>query len=164
MGNGPRSPRDQGEVAPTGISFGHKSGGCAVKECVLTWGDFASCLKGQRGNTEREVSSGRHPRGFPAGVVAAETERRSNREGVSYDMSMREAKRQRPALAGGCRKWAVKPLAHAPATKLLCPRHEIGNTGSALLLAALTRKNLQQAWKRVKANKARCGRGWSEYF
>jgi len=23
-----------------------KSGGCAVKECVLTWGDLASCLKG----------------------------------------------------------------------------------------------------------------------
>ncbi|MFZ1901238.1 MAG: hypothetical protein WAU35_12170, partial [Azonexus sp.] len=31
-----------------------KSGGCAVKECVLTWGDLASCLKGRRGNTERE--------------------------------------------------------------------------------------------------------------
>ena len=33
-----------------------KSGGCAVKECVLTRGDLASCLKGRRGNTEREVS------------------------------------------------------------------------------------------------------------
>ncbi len=28
-----------------------RSGGCAVKECVLTWGDLASCLKGRRGNT-----------------------------------------------------------------------------------------------------------------
>jgi hypothetical protein len=36
-----------------------KSGGCAVKECVLTRGDLASCLKGQRGDTEREVSRGR---------------------------------------------------------------------------------------------------------
>ena len=36
-----------------------KSGGCAVKECVLTRGDLASCLKGQRGNAEREVSRGR---------------------------------------------------------------------------------------------------------
>lgn len=35
-----------------------KSGGCAVKECVLTRGDLASCLKGRRGNTEREVSRG----------------------------------------------------------------------------------------------------------
>ena len=25
-----------------------KSGGCAVKECVLTRGDLASCLKGRR--------------------------------------------------------------------------------------------------------------------
>lgn len=25
-----------------------RSGGCAVKECVLTWGDLASRLKGRR--------------------------------------------------------------------------------------------------------------------
>jgi len=31
-----------------------KSGGCAVKECVLTRGYLALCLKGQRGNTERK--------------------------------------------------------------------------------------------------------------
>ena len=36
-----------------------KSGGCAVKECVLTRGDLALCLKGRRGDTEREVSRGR---------------------------------------------------------------------------------------------------------
>ena len=35
-----------------------KSGGCAVKECVLTWGDLASWLKGRGGDTERGVSSG----------------------------------------------------------------------------------------------------------
>jgi hypothetical protein len=35
-----------------------RSGGCAVKECVLTWGDLASWLKGRRGNTERGVSRG----------------------------------------------------------------------------------------------------------
>ena len=29
-----------------------KSGGCAAKECVLTWGDLASWLKGRRGNME----------------------------------------------------------------------------------------------------------------
>src|SRR3982751_3127356 len=33
-----------------------KSGGCAVKECGLTWGDLASCLKGRRRKPEREVS------------------------------------------------------------------------------------------------------------
>ena len=36
-----------------------KSGGCAEKECVLTWGDLASCLKGRRMKPEREVSRGR---------------------------------------------------------------------------------------------------------
>ena len=35
-----------------------KFGGCAVKECVLTWGDLASCLKGRRSHPEREVSRG----------------------------------------------------------------------------------------------------------
>jgi len=35
-----------------------KPGGCAVKECVLTRGDLALCLKGRRGDTEREVSRG----------------------------------------------------------------------------------------------------------
>ena len=37
-----------------------RSGGCAVKECVLTWGYLALCLKGRRKkNPEREVSRGR---------------------------------------------------------------------------------------------------------
>ena len=36
-----------------------KFGGCAGKECVLTWGDLALCLKGRRHNPEREVSRGR---------------------------------------------------------------------------------------------------------
>ncbi|MGB5497080.1 MAG: hypothetical protein WBM97_21640 [Sedimenticolaceae bacterium] len=36
-----------------------KSGGCAVKECVPTWGDLALCLKGRRWIPEREVSCSR---------------------------------------------------------------------------------------------------------
>ena len=35
-----------------------KSGGCAEKDRVLTWGGLASWLKGRRGDTERGVSSG----------------------------------------------------------------------------------------------------------
>jgi RNA-directed DNA polymerase len=38
-----------------------------------------------------------------------------------------------------------------------CPRHETGDTGSALLTAMLTGENLQQAWKRIKANKGAAG-------
>ncbi len=37
------------------------------------------------------------------------------------------------------------------------PRRDTENTGSALLQAALTRENLRQAWKRVKANKGAAG-------
>jgi len=37
------------------------------------------------------------------------------------------------------------------------PRHEPGNTGPGLLLAALARENLQRAWKRVRANKGAAG-------
>ena len=36
-----------------------RSGGCAMKECVLTWGYLASCLKGRQHELEREVSRGR---------------------------------------------------------------------------------------------------------
>ena len=35
-----------------------KSGGCPVKDRVLTWGDLALCLKGRRCEPEREVSRG----------------------------------------------------------------------------------------------------------
>jgi hypothetical protein len=36
-----------------------RSGGCAMKECVLTWGDLALRLKGRQRMLEREVSRGR---------------------------------------------------------------------------------------------------------
>jgi len=44
---------EQGERAETREALvlkakWRKSGGCAAKECVLTWGDLASCLKGRR--------------------------------------------------------------------------------------------------------------------
>ena len=43
-----------------------RCGGCAMKECVLTWGDLALCLKGRRCELEREVSRGRSsPRRSP---------------------------------------------------------------------------------------------------
>jgi len=44
---------DQGERAMNREAFvtkgrWRKSGGCVMKECVLTWGDLALCLKGRR--------------------------------------------------------------------------------------------------------------------
>jgi hypothetical protein len=34
-----------------------RSGGCTVKDRVLTWGDLASCLKGQRSQGRSEKSA-----------------------------------------------------------------------------------------------------------
>jgi len=48
--------------------------------------------------------------------------------------------------------------ARAPVSDEACgPRREMGDTGSTLLEAALTRENLQQALKRVRANKGAAG-------
>ena len=52
----------KGQAASDWTSFGRKSGGRAVKECVLTRGDLVLRLKGRRGDTEREVSRGRSSR------------------------------------------------------------------------------------------------------
>ncbi len=71
-------------------------------------------------------------------VVAASRERRAERGEVFKAMSMQQAKRQMPDEAS-------------------CPRPETGSTGSVLLMAALTRENLQRALKRVRANKGAAG-------
>jgi RNA-directed DNA polymerase len=72
-------------------------------------------------------------------------------------MSMQQAKRQMPAQAGRVGV-AHGEAARDPASdEAGCPRHDTKNTGSALLMAALTRENLQRAFKRVKANKGAAG-------
>jgi RNA-directed DNA polymerase len=67
-----------------------------------------------------------------------------------------QAPRQTPAQAGrlegrGEAAWA------SGSDEARRPRHEPGSTGSALLLAALTRENLQRALKRIRANKGVAG-------
>ncbi|WP_269504403.1 group II intron reverse transcriptase/maturase [Burkholderia sp. IMCC1007] len=72
-------------------------------------------------------------------------------------MSMRQAVRQMPVQTGRARE-ARGEAARVPASdEACCPRHESGDTGSALLEAALTRENLKQAFKRVRANKGAAG-------
>ena len=80
--------------------------------------------------------------------------RRAKQEGVPYAMSMREVMRQMPATAGR----TLKPLAHAPATKLYARAMKRSAQGQRCwLVAVLTRENLQQACKRVRANKGTAG-------
>ena len=70
---------------------------------------------------------------------------------------MQQAKRQMPASAGRVGVARGEPAREPVSDEASCPRHETGRTGSALLIAALTRENLQRALKRVKANKGAAG-------
>src|SRR5664279_1663149 len=72
-------------------------------------------------------------------------------------MSMQQAPRQMPAQAGRVGIMRSE-AARDPASDEACsPRHEQASIGSGLLTAALTRENLQQALKRVRANKGAAG-------
>ncbi len=72
-------------------------------------------------------------------------------------MLMQQIWRQMPAQAGRVGV-ARGEAARDPASDGICgARHELANTGSGLLSAALTRENLRQALKRVRANKGAAG-------
>ncbi|MDP3668868.1 MAG: group II intron reverse transcriptase/maturase [Telluria sp.] len=72
-------------------------------------------------------------------------------------MSMQKAKRQMPANAGREAVGQGEAMPDAFSDEAFCPRHANGDTGSALLQAALTTKNLRRAFKRVRANKGVAG-------
>ena len=72
-------------------------------------------------------------------------------------MSMREALRQMPEESGRVPEVSGEAARSSASDEVTRPRHETESTGSALLRAALTRENLQHAWKRVKANKGAAG-------
>ena len=72
-------------------------------------------------------------------------------------MSMQQAQRQMPASAGRVAIADGEAVRATISDEACSPRYGIGNAGSALLLAALTRENLQQAFKRVRANKGAAG-------
>lgn len=72
-------------------------------------------------------------------------------------MSMSKAMRQMPAQAGQVAV-ARGEAARVPTSDEACgPRCDKANTGSGLLGAALTRENMQRAFKRVRANKGAAG-------
>ena len=90
-------------------------------------------------------------------VVAAGKGRRAERGEVFKAMSMQQATRQMPAQAGRAGVAHGEAVGDPASDEAGCPRHETKSTGSALLMAALTRENLQRAFKRVKANKGAAG-------
>ncbi|MCX4159764.1 MULTISPECIES: group II intron reverse transcriptase/maturase [Paraburkholderia] len=73
-------------------------------------------------------------------------------------MSMQQALRQKPVQMGRVGAARGEAARGTPACdEAGRPRHESGNTGSALLEAAQTRENLKQAFKRVRSNKGAAG-------
>ena len=68
-----------------------------------------------------------------------------------------QASRQMPAQAGRLEAGRGEAVSHSGSDEARRPRHGSGSTGSGLLLAALTRENLQRALKRVRANKGAAG-------
>jgi len=90
-------------------------------------------------------------------VVAAGMGRRAERGEVFKAMSMQQATRQMPAQAGRAGEARGEAARDPVSDEAGGPRHETKGTGSALLKAALTRENLQRAFKRVKANKGAAG-------
>jgi RNA-directed DNA polymerase len=72
-------------------------------------------------------------------------------------MSMQQATRQMPAGAGRTGVAGGETVREPVSDEACCPRGVTVGTGSGLLQAALTRENLQRAFKRVRANKGAAG-------
>ncbi|WP_321793954.1 group II intron reverse transcriptase/maturase [Burkholderia pyrrocinia] len=72
-------------------------------------------------------------------------------------MPTQQARRQMPARAGRAEAARGEAVREAVSDEACGSRHETRSTGSALLEAALTRENLRQAFKRVRANKGASG-------
>ncbi len=78
---------------------------------------------------------------------------------------MSKLMRQMPAQAGRASGAHGEAGLNLVSDETCGPRHDTQDTGTApkqaepspLLLQALTRENLQQAWKRIKANKGAAG-------
>lgn len=72
-------------------------------------------------------------------------------------MSMQKAQRQMPASAGRAAAGQGEAMPDVASDEAFRPRHATGDTGSALLRAALTTENLRRAFKRVRATKGAAG-------
>jgi RNA-directed DNA polymerase len=91
-------------------------------------------------------------------VVAAGMGRRAEREGVHEEVPMSKVRRQMPERSGRAGAAGGEAAREPVSDETGGPRCATESTGSALLLvAALTRENLQRAWRRVKANKGSAG-------
>ena len=72
-------------------------------------------------------------------------------------MTMRRKMRQMSAQAERSGRGQSEALSDPVSDEALHPRHEAEGTGPGLLSTVLARENMQQAWKRVRANKGAAG-------
>jgi len=70
---------------------------------------------------------------------------------------MWKAVRQMPAQAGRSGAGRGEAASEPGSDEAIRPRHGTESTGPGLLTAVLARENMQQAWKRVRANKGAAG-------
>lgn len=80
-----------------------------------------------------------------------------NEEKCSKAMSMLNARRQKSAKAERAGVAPGEAGCDPVSDEANGPRRDTESTGAGLLQAVLTRENLRQAWKRVKANKGAAG-------
>lgn len=73
------------------------------------------------------------------------------------DRMMQRIERQMSAQAGRLEHRHGEAMSVAGSDEIRGPRSEPATTGPGLLAAVLARENLQQAWKRVRANKGAAG-------
>jgi len=90
-------------------------------------------------------------------IVGRFGDRRAEREGVFYGMTMRRAMRQMSASAERSGVGQGEALSDPGSDEATRPHHETESTGPGLLGTALARENMQQAWKRVRSNKGAAG-------
>lgn len=105
---------------------------------------------------ERLTASSRSEKSAKA-VVAAAMGRRAERGEMFKGMSMLNAMRQKSAPAERAGVTHGEAGRDPVSDEASNPRHDTESMGSVLLQAALTRENLRQAFKRVRANKGAAG-------
>ena len=84
------------------------------------------------------------------------TEGRNEKEWFD-DMTMRGARPQMSASAERLGEERGEAALAPGSDEAQRPRHETESTGPGLLRAVLARENMQQAWKRVRANQGAAG-------
>ena len=105
---------------------------------------------------ERATVMSRSEKSAEAVVVDA-SRRRAERGEVESGMTIRRAPRQMSAQVERAGKGQGESLSIPVSDEAQRPRHEAEDTGAGLLKAVLARENMQQAWKRVRANKGAAG-------